>query len=105
MLLSSLEMNPQSIQNNWRMFNILLVDWSANFAMDQECEKLRMKKTTNELASLISSLNLGIKKMPIEEYVQLAREEIVDVEYNMIELMDLAWVDKSIWLKIGMEGQ
>ena len=29
--------------------------------------------------------------MPIEEYVQLAKEEIGDVEYYMAELVDLAW--------------
>ena len=29
--------------------------------------------------------------MPIEEYVQLAREKTIDVEYNMVELVDLAW--------------
>ena len=73
------------------MSKILLADWSANFAMDDEREKLRMKEATNELASLISSLNLGSEEMPIEEYVQLAREEIVDAEYNMVELVDLAW--------------
>ena len=29
--------------------------------------------------------------MPIKEYVQLAREEIIDVDYNMVELIKLAW--------------
>ena len=29
--------------------------------------------------------------MLIKEYMQLAREEIVNVEYNMIKLVDLAW--------------
>ena len=32
--------------------------------------------------------------MPIEDYVQMAGEEIVDVEYNMVELVDLAWGKK-----------
>ena len=73
------------------MSKILLADWSVNFAMDDEREKLRMKEATNELASLISSLNLGSEEMPIEEYVQLAGEEIVDAKYNMAELVDLAW--------------
>ena len=59
--------------------------------MDHERVKPRIKETTNELTSLISSLNLGSKEVPIEVYVQLAREEIVDVEYNMVELMHLAW--------------
>ena len=36
--------------------------------------------------------------MHVEEYVQLAREEIVDVEYTMIELMDLPWGRESIWV-------
>ena len=29
--------------------------------------------------------------MLVKEYMQLTREEIVDVEYNMIKLVDLAW--------------
>jgi hypothetical protein len=29
--------------------------------------------------------------MSIEEYVQLAKEEIVDAKYSMVELVDLAW--------------
>jgi hypothetical protein len=32
-----------------------------------------MKEVGNELASLISSLNLRSEEMPIEKYVQLAR--------------------------------
>ena len=49
-----------------------------------------MIKKNNELVRLISSLNLESEEMPIEEYVQLAREGIVDVEYNMVELADSA---------------
>ena len=49
-----------------------------------------MKEASNELENLISTLNLGSMKMLIEEYVQLAREEIVDAEYNMDEFVDLA---------------
>jgi hypothetical protein len=37
-----------------------------------------LKEATNELASLVSSLNLGNEEMLIEEYVQLAGEKIVD---------------------------
>jgi hypothetical protein len=48
-----------------------------------------MKEATIELASLISPLNLRCQEISIEEYVQLAREEIV--EYNVAELVDLAW--------------
>ena len=39
----------------------------------------KKKKNANELARLISSLDLGREEMPIEEYVRLAREEIVDM--------------------------
>ena len=52
-------MNPQTIQNKWRMSKILLADYSANFAMDDECEKSTMKEAANELASLIFSLKFG----------------------------------------------
>ena len=41
------------------MSKILHVDWSADFDMDGECEKMRMKEMANELASLTSYLNLG----------------------------------------------
>ena len=58
--------------------------------MDHE-RKSRMKEATNELASLISFVNLGSEEMPIEEYVQLVKEEIVDVEFNMVELVNLTW--------------
>ena len=50
-----------------------------------------MKEATNNLASFISSLNIGSEEMAIEEYVQLARKEIVNAKYNMVELVDLAW--------------
>ena len=58
--------------------------------MDREREKLRMKEATNELASLVSSLNIGSEEMPFEEYVQLAGEGIVDAKYKMAKLVDLA---------------
>jgi hypothetical protein len=76
---------------------VLLADWSADFARDDECEKLRMKKSTNELASLILSLNYGSEEMPIEEYVHLVGENIVDTWYIMVELADLAWGREIIW--------
>ena len=71
------------------MSKILPTNWSAEFAMDDECQKFRTKETKNEMASIISSLNLGSAETPIEGYVQL--EEIVYVVYNMAELVDLAW--------------
>ena len=43
------------------------------------------------MAILIFSLSLGSEYLPIEEYVQLAGDDIVDVEYNMDELVDLTW--------------
>ena len=51
------------------MSKILLVYQGANFDMNDEREKLRMKEAANELASLISSLKLGSEEMLIEEYV------------------------------------
>ena len=69
-------MNPQTIQNSWRLSKTLHVDRSTNFAMDDKCEKSRMKEVANELASLISSLNIGNEEMLIEKYVQLAGKEM-----------------------------
>ena len=69
---------------------------------------LRMKEATNKLASVILSLNLGSEEMLIVEYVQLAREEIVDAKYNMAALVDLTWgreIHLGLYLKEeAMEG-
>ena len=59
--------------------------------MDGESHKLRMKGVENELASLIL-FESWKWKMPIKEYVQWQERKIVDDEYNMVELVDLAWV-------------
>jgi hypothetical protein len=85
------DMNTPIIQNNLGMFKILPTKRSATFATDDEYGKSRMKEATNELASLMSSLNLNNEEMPIEEYVQLIGEKIIDVEYNN-------GVEKSIWV-------
>ena len=83
------------------MFKILFADWSANFAMDDEWKNLRMKEATNEVASLVFSLNLGSEEMPIEEYVQLVGEEIVYAKYIMVEMVNLAW-DREIHLGLNL---
>ena len=79
----------------------LPIDWSANFSMDGEREKSRMKAVANELASLISSLDLGSEELlPIEKYVQLAGQKIVDAKYNMDGLVNLAWGRK---IRLGLD--
>lgn len=67
------EMNLQIIENS-RMSKILFVDLSADFTMDDEHGKSRMKEATNNLASLISSLTIENEGMLIDEYIQLAQE-------------------------------
>ena len=49
--------------------------------MDCEHEKSRVQEATNEVTNIISSSNLGSEEVPIEEYVQLAREKIVVIEW------------------------
>ena len=44
------------------MSKISFAEWSIDFAMDGEREKPRMKDATNELTSLISSLNIRSEK-------------------------------------------
>ena len=56
------------------MSKILPLDWSVDLAMHGEHEKSRMKEATIELASLISSLNLGSEELLIEENVQMIGE-------------------------------
>ena len=71
------------------MSKIFLADRSDDFAMDNECEKSRMKEATNELATLVSSLTLKSEEMPIEEYVKLPRDKIVDAMFNTAKLANL----------------
>ena len=59
--------------------------------MDHKREKLGMREAINELASFVSSLNLGSEENINEEYVQLVGEKIVNAHHNMAKLMDLAW--------------
>lgn len=56
------------------------VEGAHDFDMDHECEKSRMEGATNELASIISSMNIGSEETPIEEYIYilLVWEEVVD---------------------------
>ena len=48
-----------------------------------------MKEATNQLASRMSSMNLNNEEMPLEEYVQLVGEEIVESNNG---------VEKFIWV-------
>ena len=86
------------------MSKILLADWSANFAIDHEHEKLRVKEKSNESTSLNSSLNLGSEEMFVKEYVQLAKEEIVDVKNTMTKLVDLEW-GREIHLDLNLNEE
>jgi hypothetical protein len=92
------DVNPQIIPNNlW--IPCFYLQLECQFAICNEREKLRMNKIAHELVSIISFLNFGSEEMPIEEYVQLASEEFVDVENNIAELVDLAW-GKEIHLEL-----
>ena len=56
------------------------------------------------MESLISSLTLGSEELPIEEYVQLVGEEIVDEKYNMVELVGLT-SGREIHLGLNMNEE
>jgi hypothetical protein len=58
--------------------------------MDDEHEKSRMKELANDLASLISSLNLGVK--------------ICLSKYSKGELVDLAW-GREIHLSLDLKEE
>ena len=51
----------------------------------------KWKEATNELTSLVSTLNPGSEIRPIEEYVHLAQEEIIDAKYRMVESVEMTW--------------
>jgi hypothetical protein len=68
----------------------LPLDWSADFANEDQREKSRLFKESEDLALLISKLQLGSDEMPFEEYVVMEGEDIIEAEYCMSELVDMA---------------
>lgn len=54
-----------------------------------------MKEAANDFPNLVSSLNHRSEQMPIEEYVQSTWQKIGDAQYNMVELVDLAWGEEN----------
>lgn len=73
-------------------------NWIVEFAMDDEHVRSRMKESASELASLISSLNLGSEEMCIKEYVQLVEDEIVDASTTWMSWLIWHEVEKFIWV-------
>ena len=59
------------------MYKILLAHRSANFSIYDECEKLRMKEASNELTSLISSLNLGSEESVLKNMYNWKEKQLL----------------------------
>jgi hypothetical protein len=68
----------------------LPLDWSADFAIEDQRGKSRLIKESEDLTLLISKLHLGSDEMPFEEYVVVESEDIIEAEYCMLELVDMA---------------
>ena len=88
-MLASVERNESSnhMKQMEDVHKFLLVDWSVDFAMDDEFDNERSIKW---IGKSHFSLNLGSKKYPYVECVHFA---FVNVLYNVYELVDLAWVE------------
>ena len=84
------DMDPQIIRNCWRKPEILPPDWSADFANEDQREKSRLIKESEDMALLISKLQLGSDEMPFEENVVMEGEDVIEAEYCMSELVDIA---------------
>ena len=76
----------------------LLAHWSANFPRMMNMRNLRMTEGTNELASLASYLNLESEEIFIEEYMQLAGEELLMQSTTWLSWGIWHGVEKSIWI-------
>jgi hypothetical protein len=68
----------------------LPLDWSATFANEEQREKSRPIKESEDMALLISKLQLGSYEMPFKKYVVMEGEDIIEAEYCMLELVDMA---------------
>jgi hypothetical protein len=68
----------------------LPLDWSADFANEDQRGKSRLIKESKDLVLLISKLHLGSDEMPFEAYVVMEGEGIIEAEYCMSELVDMA---------------
>ena len=99
------EINPQIIRNSWRMYKILLAHRSANFSIYDECEKLRMKEASNELTSLISSLNLGSEESVLKNMYNWKEKQLLMQSTTWLSWWLLHGVENSIWVQICMKSQ
>ena len=64
-------------------------DWNANFANEDQREKSRVTKESKDLAH-ISKLQFGQDEMPFENHLIMKGEGIIEVEYCMLELVEMA---------------
>lgn len=62
------DMEPQTIRNCWRKVGILPLLWSQDISNADERERSRVTSLTDELAKLISGINLGDAACSAEEY-------------------------------------
>ena len=83
-------MDPQTIQNYWRKSGIMLPNWSAYFASEDQWAKSRLTKEYEDLALLRSKLQLGQDEMPFVDFLIMEGEDIIQVEYCILELVDVA---------------
>ena len=68
------------------MSKILLAEWSANFAMDDE---IKSERSNNWIGKSHFLFEIWKWRMPTEGYVYLVGEEIIYALYNMVYLVDL----------------
>ena len=65
-------------------------DWSVDFANEDQREKPRLIEEFEDLALLILKLQFGQDDMPFEDYMIMKGKDIIEVEYGMWELIDMA---------------
>ena len=96
-VLSSVERNESP--NHTKQLEDSKIYLQIGMSIYNQCENLRMKEATNELASFILSLNLGSEEMLL---YMLCWHERKSLMHSTTWLSWWIWhgVEKSIWVRI-----
>jgi hypothetical protein len=72
------------------MTHILFATWNVEFSLVDERGNNRLQEESDELGALISKLRLGDVEILTETYIQIKKEEIIELELNTSKLVDVA---------------
>ena len=80
-------------------------DWNVDFGLEVQQEKSRLTKESKDLALLISKIQLRQDEMPFEDNLIMKDEDIIEVNFYMLELVDMALGQRIKLLSVDLNAE